>query len=464
MEADLEATMVKGEGEESLWEKVLAEYREHGSTVKARDDYQLYVVGEKGDEKMRVVRWLTQRSEDDEDEDEVPDHGLSFGYGEWKEIPMGDEDELTVRITHTVIHQKEMSNLFQSSFTGPGGKRKLPTAVFAIVLDLSTPHHIMNRLTEWYQFLKKAVTEDICNDDLEYIEHLRQREKDECEKFHTNPATAVKKKVQVDADLEIVDSPTDFGRTSQSYQKMGIFKQGNLGVPLVVICTKAGKLEALAHARHSKDPKDKHHFLNYIQAALRKWCIERGAALLYADGEKESGELLRGYLLFRLAKIPMKSMMDDRRQIVRRTPAAILENNTKLFVPAYADALPAVAKLQQGKFMDLPWADVVPFPKSKRNSEAPPEAAIPEDFSKLLAEQKKNAAESNVLGPSTRVENIRRRTATMAGAASGGSKPSLEATAETFFSNMIKTYKRKNDSKKPTTSTSGTKPREAGGN
>ena len=112
---------------------------------------------------------------------------------------------------------------------------------------------------------------------------------------------------------------------------------------------------------------------------------------------------------------------------------------------------PQVAKLQIGKYADGSWEQVVPAPKTAEQ-EAEEKAEVPDTFSAWLAKEKTKSKDGGLLGTafgtrereggkySKDLNDIRKRAAQ---SATKSSKPqSLEATAESFFSNMIKTYRK----------------------
>ena len=303
---------------ESLWEKVLAEHREHSAAAKARDVYQLFVVGDRMDGKEKVFKWLCPQDDmqEEEEEEKACPAGLSFSYGEWKEKAVGEDEESTVRILQTLVERPFFQYLLPAYFlSGALVQRHLESSFFAITVDLSTPSTAIDVLNKWYSILEQTV-KDSAGDDLAFPKRLQEKMEAQCDAFHTDPRAQIVKKQEVDDGLEMISPRADTGRASTVYRKMGIFSRGNLGVPLIVICTKVKALDIIA-SQQSKFPKEKEHFLNYIQATLRKWALERGAALIYTDGERNTSETLREYLLYRTANIPMSSMLDGRRQVSR---------------------------------------------------------------------------------------------------------------------------------------------------
>lgn len=70
----------------------------------------------------------------------------------------------------------------------------------------------------------------------------------------------------------------------------------NLGIPIVVVCTKA---DAIARLERDKDFKEEQ--FDYIQQVLRTICMKYGAALFYTSSVRaQSIDILRSYLLHRL--------------------------------------------------------------------------------------------------------------------------------------------------------------------
>ncbi|SPO32563.1 related to dynein light-intermediate chain [Ustilago trichophora] len=70
----------------------------------------------------------------------------------------------------------------------------------------------------------------------------------------------------------------------------------NLGIPIVVVCTKA---DAISRLERDKDFKEEQ--FDYIQQVLRTICMKYGAALFYTSSMRaQSIDILRSYLLHRL--------------------------------------------------------------------------------------------------------------------------------------------------------------------
>lgn len=296
--------------------------------------------------------------------------------------------------------------------------------------------------------------------DLEYDPH----------RHVSSPQAAKKKRAQVDAELIVVEEEEEVprekkkltgGRHKAEWKKMGLFEKGNIGVPVIVVGTRADELAKIAEEQHSHG---KEHYLNYIQSHLRKWCVARGAALLFTS-EKEKGSNLREYLLFRLSKIPTSNMKLEK--VTPQIPSASYTHES-LFIPAYSDALENIVRLPLGQFADCKFEDVVkPLPKKERAEKK----EVVETFAEFLESQTKKMKEGGLtIGSTERPDKPSRRPIAAPGRdrpgrdppAAGTDKLSVESEAERFFSDMIKTYRPGTGTSRSARSGAARKPADAG--
>merc|ERR1719351_677124 len=95
----------------------------------------------------------------------------------------------------------------------------------------------------------------------------------------------------------------------------------NLGLPIIVVCTKCDQIEGLEAEQDFKE-----ECFDYIQFQLRKFCIEIGAGLCYVSiKENKNIELLKTYLFHKL----WDSKFDGQASVVDRET---------VFVPAGWDS------------------------------------------------------------------------------------------------------------------------------
>eukprot|EP01065_Artemidia_motanka_P008646 TRINITY_DN1435_c0_g2_i1.p1 TRINITY_DN1435_c0_g2~~TRINITY_DN1435_c0_g2_i1.p1 ORF type:complete len:478 (+),score=202.14 TRINITY_DN1435_c0_g2_i1:84-1517(+) len=437
---------------ESLWEKVLAEHRASAQETKDRDDYRVFILGSPADGKEKVLASLKGAADDDEEL--VETHGLGFSFCEFKDKPIGEDEDVRVRLLLTVLEKESMQCLLPAYFLRPNSSLRgkwLETAVFIITVDMSAPHSVLQTLNTWYGHLE-ALLAEMEKDGKDQVQKLRDKVERECDAFlqACEPASAQKKKAAVDAELVVLEKPSTDDRSSrnlQAFKKMGLFEKGNLGVPIVVVGT---KMDALMRQAEATQQRSKDHYLNFIQASLRKWCVQRGAGLVYTSADKQVNcDVLREYLLLRLARIPMTAMLDSRRQLESRVPKALMGNES-LFWPAFADSLPKILQLPLGSFADKKFGEVVTAPPKKDKDQD--KRGVVEPFQEWLKDAKKRADEGPSLtadradkprqAGTKALEALRAKRRDGGDGGGGGADKTLEHTAERFFNDMIKTYQR----------------------
>uniref|UniRef100_A0A4W2G8E2 Dynein light intermediate chain n=1 Tax=Bos indicus x Bos taurus TaxID=30522 RepID=A0A4W2G8E2_BOBOX len=91
----------------------------------------------------------------------------------------------------------------------------------------------------------------------------------------------------------------------------------NLGVPVLVVCTKC---DAISVLEKEHDYRDEH--FDFIQSHIRKFCLQYGAALIYASvKENKNIDLVYKYIVQKLYGFPYK------------IPAVVVEKDA-VFIPA----------------------------------------------------------------------------------------------------------------------------------
>ncbi|XP_041963273.1 cytoplasmic dynein 1 light intermediate chain 1-like isoform X2 [Alosa sapidissima] len=104
----------------------------------------------------------------------------------------------------------------------------------------------------------------------------------------------------------------------------------NLGVPMMVVCTKC---DAISSLEKEHDYRDEH--FDFIQSHIRRFCLEYGAALLYTSmKENKNLDLLYKYLVHRLYGFPFN------------IPAQVVEKDS-VFIPSGWDNEKKIAILYE---------------------------------------------------------------------------------------------------------------------
>merc|ERR1719461_1366878 len=158
-------------------------------------------------------------------------------------------------------------------------------------------------------------------------------------------------------ELEAASSPTK--RTSRTIvgekdEELEALPEGtlarNLGLDLVVVVTKTDYMSEL---EKDFDYKDEH--FDFIQQAVRKFCLQYGASLFYTSVKEDKNcDLLYKYLVHRIYHFPFK------------TPALVVEKDA-VFIPAGWDNDKKIAILYENMHSVRPdqyYTDVIARPMS----------------------------------------------------------------------------------------------------
>ncbi|KAH9592285.1 Cytoplasmic dynein 1 light intermediate chain 2, variant 3 [Schistosoma haematobium] len=143
----------------------------------------------------------------------------------------------------------------------------------------------------------------------------------------------------------------------------------NLGIPIVVVMTKADSMGAL----EKENQFTEEHF-DFIQMHVRRFCLSYGAALFYVSVKEDKNcDLLNRYLQSRIYGFPFSQT------------AYVVERDC-IFVPAGWDNLKKIGILEENLTQVQPhslYSDVVPPPPSKKAAVREPELFTQDDQSFL---------------------------------------------------------------------------------
>merc|ERR1719291_316539 len=162
-------------------------------------------------------------------------------------------------------------------------------------------------------------------------------------------------------ELEAASSPTK--RTSRTIvgekeEELEALPDGvlarNLGLDLIVVITKT---DYMADLEKDFDYKDEH--FDFIQQAVRKFCLQYGASLFYTSVKEDKNcDLLYKYLVHRIFGFPFK------------TPALVVEKDA-VFIPAGWDNEKKVAILYENMHSIRPdqyYTDVIAKPIVRKST------------------------------------------------------------------------------------------------
>ncbi|KAJ1835073.1 hypothetical protein LPJ63_001431 [Coemansia sp. RSA 2711] len=292
----------------NLWETVLREV----STSKAVAQKRLLVLGDAGSGKSSVVRQLLRaaRGERAGGDGELDDLDVALSYAF---MDVGDEDgEDVARV-----------GVFQLASDGAADRELLRLVLDAqtfggsaavVVLDWARPWRFVKSLLRWLHVLAAAV-DGVCGGAAwtpgrAAVDEGRERLERWLQEYSEDEARGGRADVVLPLGAGVLAT--------------------NLGLPLVVVCTKADAMRALERERAFGEED-----FDHVQQVLRAVCLRLGAALVYTSTHNpDSFDALYRYIAHRLLAAP-------------RAFRANVVDRDAVFVPAGWDSAAKIAYLRE---------------------------------------------------------------------------------------------------------------------
>jgi len=325
-----------GEGEaENLWSSLLGEVQTSRSS-QLPSSKSLLVLGDKESGKTTLIAKLQGN------EDPKKGSGLEYGY-----IDVRDEyrDDHT-RLSHWILDgDTSHANLLNFALT----EKNYEDTTVVINVSMTTPWYIMDQLQNWASLLQDHI------DKLPLTsEQMMEFQKKSLYRWqtYTEPGDEI--------ENGLGSSPTK--RTSRTIVESGDeldpAPEGvlarNLGLDLIVV---VNKTDFMAELEKDYDYKDEH--FDFIQQAVRKFCLQYGASLFYTSVKEDKNcDLLYKYLVHRIYHFPFK------------TPALVVEKDA-VFIPAGWDNDKKIAILYENMHSVRPdqyYTDVIARPMITRRA------------------------------------------------------------------------------------------------
>jgi dynein light intermediate chain 1 len=285
-----------------------------------------------------------------------------------------------------------------------------------IVADLSQPWNVMESLERWAEVVQKHINSLKVDP-----QDLKEMEENMVKQFqsYSDPEEPT---ISTSSEEEGVVLP--LGDTTLTH---------NLGLPIIVVCCKSDGIVELEKAHAYRD-----EHLDFIQQAIRKFCLNHGAALFYASTKEDKNTaLLHKYLLHRAYGLPFKE-------------AACVVDKDSIFIPSGWDTEKKISILYD-HMKDIkpgdPYQSVIIPPKTtSADSEAGPTMAE-DDQVYLLTQQahmvrspKTGGASSSAAAPAKHPSTTPSRPSAAATAAkpeAAEGKQSGETVLANFFNSLL---------------------------
>ncbi|OCT82324.1 cytoplasmic dynein 1 light intermediate chain 2 [Xenopus laevis] len=256
---------------QSLWSSILSDVSTSARS-KLPSGKNILVFGEDGSGKTTLMAKLQGA------EHNKKGRGLEYLY-----LNIHDEDRDDLTRCNVWILDGDLYHKGLLKFALPAESIGETVAVF--VGDMSRPWTIMESLLKWASVLREHI------DKLKIPpEEMRELEQKIIKDFQE----------YVEPEDALSGSPQRRGPTSSGTEDENIvlplgdnILTHNLGIPVLVVCTKC---DAVSVLEKEHDYKDEH--FDFIQSHIRRFCLQYGAALIYTSVKEEKNlDLLYKYIV-----------------------------------------------------------------------------------------------------------------------------------------------------------------------
>uniref|UniRef100_A0A8B9HEG1 Dynein light intermediate chain n=1 Tax=Astyanax mexicanus TaxID=7994 RepID=A0A8B9HEG1_ASTMX len=290
---------------QNLWSSILSEVSTR-SRSKLPTGKNVLVLGEVGSGKTTLVAKLQGV------EEYMKGRGLEYLYFNVHDEDVDDHARCNAWVLDGDLYHKGLQKFALSV-------ENLSDSLVLFVVDLSRPWLALDSLQKWASVVR------------DYLDKLRVPPETLRELEH-RLVKQFQEYVEPGSDMESVPQR----RNPESEEESIVLPLGentlthNLGIPLVVVCTKC---DAISTLEKEHDYRDEH--LDFIQSHIRRFCLQYGASLLYTSmKENKNLDLLYKYLVHRLYGFPFNF------------PAQVVEKDS-VFIPSGWDNEKKIAILHE---------------------------------------------------------------------------------------------------------------------
>uniref|UniRef100_A0A8C7PMW7 Dynein light intermediate chain n=1 Tax=Oncorhynchus mykiss TaxID=8022 RepID=A0A8C7PMW7_ONCMY len=274
---------------QDLWSAILSEVSTH-SRSKLPSGKNVLVMGEVGSGKTTLVAKLQGV------EDFLKGRGLEYLYFSVHDDDIDDQTRCNAWVLDGDLYHKGLQSVAVQ-------REALGDSLLLVTVDLSRPWVAMESLQKWAAVAREHIDKlRVPPETLRELENRMARQFQE----YVDPGWEESAPQRRSEEEENVLLP--LGENTLTH---------NLGLPMVVVCTKC---DAISTLEKEYDYKDEH--LDFIQSYIRRFCLQYGASLLYTSvKEMKNVDVLYKYLVHRLYGFPF------------HYPAQLVEKDT-VFIPS----------------------------------------------------------------------------------------------------------------------------------
>lgn len=287
---------------QNLWSTILSEVSTH-SRSKLPSGKNVLVMGEVGSGKTTLVAKLQGV------EEYMKGRGLEYLYFSVHDDDIDDQTRCNAWVLDGDLYHKGLQGVAVPVDA-------LGDSLLLITVDMSRPWNALDSLQKWAAVAREHIDKlRVAPETLRELEHRLVKQFQE----YTEPGSEEGTPQRRSEEEESVILP--LGDNTLTH---------NLGIPMLVVCTKC---DAISTLEKEHDYRDEH--LDFIQSYIRRFCLQYGASLLYTSvKEMKNLDVLYKYVVHRLYGFPF------------HCPAQVVERDA-VFIPSGWDNEKKIAILHE---------------------------------------------------------------------------------------------------------------------
>uniref|UniRef100_A0A669F8Q7 Dynein light intermediate chain n=1 Tax=Oreochromis niloticus TaxID=8128 RepID=A0A669F8Q7_ORENI len=288
---------------QNLWSTILSEVSTH-SRSKLPSGKNVLVMGEVGSGKTTLVAKLQGV------EEYMKGRGLEYLYFSVHDDDIDDHTRCNAWVLDGDLYHKGLQGVAVPVDS-------IDNTLLLITVDMSRPWNALDSLQKWAAVAREHIDKlRVPPEKLRELEHRLVKQFQEYTEPGTGEDGAPQRRSEEEESVLL-----PLGDNTLTH---------NLGIPVVVVCTKC---DAISTLEKEHDYRDEH--LDFIQFHIRRFCLQYGASLLYTSvKEMKNLDILYKYLVHRLYGFPF------------HCPAQVVERDA-VFIPSGWDNEKKIAILHE---------------------------------------------------------------------------------------------------------------------
>uniref|UniRef100_A0AAY4A8X1 Dynein light intermediate chain n=1 Tax=Denticeps clupeoides TaxID=299321 RepID=A0AAY4A8X1_9TELE len=316
--------------EQNLWSSILSEVTTR-SRPKLPSGKNVLLLGDAGAGKTSLVARLQGV------EEYMRGRGLEYMYFSVHDDDIDDNSRCNAWVLDGDLYHKGLQKFAIS-------QENLADTMVLLVVDMSRPWTVFDSLQKWGSVIREHIDKlRIGPERMRDMEQRLMRQFQEYAEPGSDITASPQRRNPTSSEAESDDVLLPLGDNTLTH---------NLGVPVMVVCTKC---DTICSLEKEHDYRDEH--FDFIQSHIRHFCLQYGAALLYTSmKDNKNLDLLYKYIVHRLYGFPFS------------LPAQVVEKDS-VFIPSGWDNEKKIAILYenfQTLRIDDNFEDIIVTPPTRK--------------------------------------------------------------------------------------------------